>query len=96
MGYQIRAFCAGIKNENIQFVIHFDVIIYHIRIILTEKELIFVVYVTQTVHTLTIVKRKYSQTTVHSRPAQHFHNYKGVCNVTLFLDLSSVTSQKKT
>ena len=63
MGYQIRAFCVGIKNENIQFVIHFDVIIYHIRIILTEKELIFVVYVTQTVHTLMIVKRKYSQTT---------------------------------
>ena len=70
MGYQIRTFCAGIKNKNIQFVIHFDVTIYHIRIILTEKELIFVVYVTQTVTTLTVAKRNYSQTTMHSRPAR--------------------------
>ena len=57
MGYQFRAFCVGIKNENIQFIIHFDVTIYRIRIILAEKELIFVRYTTQTITTLTIVKR---------------------------------------
>ena len=37
MGYQIRAFCVIIKNENIALFIHFDVLICFIRLIFLEK-----------------------------------------------------------
>ena len=40
MGYQIWAFCVGIKSENIDLVVHFDTFIYRIRWILREKKLI--------------------------------------------------------
>ena len=49
MGYHIRAFCVGIKNKNIQFIIHFDVIIYRIRLIVAEKKLILISYMAQTI-----------------------------------------------
>ena len=51
MGDRLFAFCVGIKNKNIQFVVHFDTLIYHIRSLLAEKKIILLCIFTQTSHT---------------------------------------------
>ena len=49
MGYQIPAFCVSIKSKSRHFPVHFVVSIYRIRPILTEKKVILIVHIAQTV-----------------------------------------------
>ena len=75
MGYQNRAFCVGIKSENIYFIVHFDTFIHRICSILTEEKLIFVhtIYkqMQQPSHYIQTPHTNYQQTTKAKQQSSH-------------------------